>query len=66
VFHPIVFTVILLRMPHAALGWQLLLGVVATVLVSLASFYGFERPCLRIKDRLAPERAALPKQAVLT
>jgi peptidoglycan/LPS O-acetylase OafA/YrhL len=50
----------------AGLGWHYptdtLLAAALSFAAAIASYYGVERPCLRLKNRLRSTRAALPKQ----
>ena len=66
VLHPAVFMAVFALLPQVPGSLQLLLCLAFTLLVSLGSWYGLERPFLRMKDRLAPERVTLPKQSILT
>jgi peptidoglycan/LPS O-acetylase OafA/YrhL len=56
VFHPALFLFVLTRTRSRQLPLQIAECVVATFIVSLVSWYGFEKPFLQLKDRLAPER----------
>jgi peptidoglycan/LPS O-acetylase OafA/YrhL len=65
VFHPVVFMAVFARLPRLGTVLQLALCLLLTLAVSVLSWYGLERQFLGLKDRLAPERAPLPKQKVL-
>ena len=65
IFHPTLFQMVFDHLPRLRTGGQLVACLLLTLVVSLASWYGLERPFLRLKDRLAPERSSLPKQHVL-
>ena len=63
VFHPVVYAFILPRLaPYPAL-LRASAAVAVTFVLALLSWYGFERHFIRLKDRLAPERARFPLQA---
>jgi len=64
VFHPAVFAFVLARTPGWRTPVQLVLCLAAVLAVSLLSWYGMESPFLRLKDKLAPERARFPDAGV--
>jgi peptidoglycan/LPS O-acetylase OafA/YrhL len=57
VFHPAIFTFVLLRVRSLSTVVQLLACFGATFLVSIISWYGYEVWFIRLKDKLAPERS---------
>jgi peptidoglycan/LPS O-acetylase OafA/YrhL len=55
VFHPVIFGWIPAHLGHLPLIVKAAVSFAAVYLVSLVSFYGFERRFTMFKDRLAPE-----------
>lgn len=55
VFHPVIFGWIPLHLGHLPLIVKAAVSFAAVYLVSVVSFYGFERRFTMFKDRLAPE-----------
>jgi len=57
VFHPTVFSFVLLHLRYLPTVAQLLACFGATFLVAIISWYGYEVWFIRLKDKLAPERS---------
>ena len=57
VFHPVVYAFVFPRMAARPAALRALVGVIVTFALALASWYGFERYFIALKDKLAPERA---------
>ena len=57
VFHPAIFTSVLLRVRYLSTVIQLLACFGATFLVAIISWYGYEVWFIRLKDKLASERS---------
>lgn len=64
VFHPQVLRLTFAYLAHLPMLVRAVAGLAATLAVTLASWHGFERPFLKLKDRLAdsssPKAAAKP------
>ena len=63
VFHPMVYAFLFPRLASETASVRAATGITATFVLALLSWYSFERHFIRLKDRLAPERARFPARA---